>query len=74
MHNPKFADRPHRINVPTLVVWGQSDRLVPKQVGEAFREKIHGARLTLINRAGHSPHIEQPEAFVPQIVTFAGQA
>ena len=71
MHNPKLAGRLHRIKVPTLVVWGESDRLVPMAIGAAYQQKIPGARLALIAKAGHSPHIEQPAAFVQQIFDFA---
>jgi pimeloyl-ACP methyl ester carboxylesterase len=71
MHNPKLAGRLHRIKVPTLVVWGESDRLVPQTIGTAYQQKIPGARMTVIAKAGHSPHIEQPAAFVQNIFDFA---
>ena len=71
MHNPKLAGRLHRINVPTLVVWGASDRLVPQAIGNVYRERIPGARMVVIDKAGHSPHIEQPDAFVQHVLAFA---
>jgi pimeloyl-ACP methyl ester carboxylesterase len=70
-HNPKLRKRLHRVNVPTLVLWGASDRFVtPGYYGAAYREAIPGARLEIIERAGHLPHIEQPEVFVDRVRAF----
>jgi 3-oxoadipate enol-lactonase len=51
------------INVPTLVVHGADDRVVPLETGRALAEAIPGARLAVIERAGHVSNQEQPEAF-----------
>lgn len=70
-HNPKLRKRLHRVNVPTLLLWGASDRFVtPGYYGAAYREAIPGARLAIIERAGHVPQIEQPEACVERIRQF----
>jgi pimeloyl-ACP methyl ester carboxylesterase len=70
-HNPKLRQRLHRITIPTLLVWGASDRFVtPGYYGTAYRDAIPGARLEIIERAGHLPHIEQPEAFVERVRLF----
>lgn len=70
-HNPKLRKRLHRVNVPTLLLWGANDRFVtPGYYGHAYREALPGARLELIERAGHLPHIEQPEACVERIRLF----
>ena len=70
-HNPKLRQRLHRINVPTLVLWGASDRFVtPGYYGAAYRDAIPGARLAVIERAGHFPHLEQPQAFVERVCKF----
>jgi pimeloyl-ACP methyl ester carboxylesterase len=71
MHNPKLPDRLHRIDVPTLLIWGASDGVVTPEYGRAFCDLIPGARLEVIERAGHSPHIEQPEEFVRRVIDFA---
>ena len=60
MHNPKLRYRLHRINVPTLMLWGASDGMVPVAYAEAYRQMIPGATLVVIPDAGHLPHIEQP--------------
>ena len=52
-----------RIDVPTTLLWGRHDRMVPLSVGEAAAER-HGWLLHVIDRAAHVPHIEQPHAFL----------
>lgn len=70
-HNPKLRKRLRRVNAPTLLLWGASDRFVtPGYYGAAYREAIPGARLEIIERAGHLPQIEQPEACVERIRLF----
>jgi pimeloyl-ACP methyl ester carboxylesterase len=74
MHNPKLKGRLHRINVPTLVVWGDKDGLITPDYGKAFAAEIPGARFEVIKNAGHFPHLEQPEAFVKLVDGFIGAA
>lgn len=59
--NPKLRDRLYRITVPTLVIWGDSDRLVPLAHGKAYEEGIPGAQLILIEKCGHAPPFEKPD-------------
>jgi pimeloyl-ACP methyl ester carboxylesterase len=70
MHNPKLRHRLHRINVPTLLVWGERDGIVTPAYGEAYRKLIPDARMVVIARAGHLPHIEQPAAFLGRLREF----
>lgn len=73
-HNPKLRRRLQRINVPTLLLWGASDRFVtPGYYGAAYREAIPGARLEIIEQAGHLPQIEQAEAFVERVQQFLSE-
>ncbi len=72
-HNPKLRQRLHRIRIPTLLVWGASDRfLLPDYYGAAYCEAIPDARLEIIERAGHWPHREQPAGLVEHIRRFLG--
>lgn len=52
-----------RITLPTALLWGRHDRMVPLAIGEAA-SAAHGWPLHVVDGAGHAPHIEQPEAFV----------
>jgi pimeloyl-ACP methyl ester carboxylesterase len=73
-HNPKLRQRLHRIAVPTLVAWGADDRFVAAdRYGAAYRAAIPGARLEIIDDAGHFPHLEQPLALAGLIHRFLGE-
>jgi pimeloyl-ACP methyl ester carboxylesterase len=72
MHNPALRRWLHRITVPTLVLWGESDRIVRPDYGRAFQQAIPGAEFQLIPAAGHYPYLEQPDAFVASVMAFLG--
>jgi pimeloyl-ACP methyl ester carboxylesterase len=71
MHDPKLKGRLHRIDIPTLVLWGAADRLVGERYGRAFCAAVPGAKFELIPSAGHFPHIEQPKVFAERVLAFA---
>jgi probable F420-dependent oxidoreductase len=52
-----------RIGVPTTLLWGREDRMVPLATGEAAASR-HGWPLRIVDGAAHAPHIERPDAFV----------
>ena len=56
--------------VPTLIVWGARDSLIPMTHGLAAHETIPGSRLAIFDDAGHFPHCEAPERFVETLVQF----
>jgi pimeloyl-ACP methyl ester carboxylesterase len=70
MYNPQLPRWLGRIKVPTLLVWGESDRVVTPDYGRAYSRLIPGSRFELIERAGHHPEIEQPEAFAERVSRF----
>jgi len=70
MYNPQLPRWLGRIKVPTLLLWGESDRIVTPDYGRAYSRLIRGSRFELIERAGHHPEIEQPEAFVERVSRF----
>ena len=70
MHNPRLKRWLHRIDRPTLLLWGAEDRIVTPAYGASWRQAIPNARLELIVGAGHFPHWEQPEAFVDRLAAF----
>ena len=59
-----------RVRVPTLVVWGREDRLIPCADAERVRSRIPGAGLVILPDAGHLPQREQPEAFAQAVAEF----
>lgn len=69
-YDPKLSARLHRIQCPTLLVWGAQDRLVPPSYGEAYRQHIKGAELKLIPNCGHLPMFEREGEFVELLTAF----
>ena len=74
LHNPHLHKWLHRISVPTLLVWGDDDKLVPLPHGSAYAALIPGAQLHVIDRCGHVPHVERPDEFVKVVTGFIGSA
>jgi pimeloyl-ACP methyl ester carboxylesterase len=59
------------LRVPTLMIWGSEDLLVPLAVGEHWVGKIPGAELVVMEGAGHNPQIEMPDRFSEIVLAFA---
>ena len=62
--------RIHRITAPTLLVWGEHDRLVPRAYAKEFAGRLTDSRLEVVAGAGHAPHLEQPEATARVVQAF----
>lgn len=56
--------------VPTLLLWGEEDAIIPRISGEYIHQAIPGSRLELIANARHMPHLEAPDIFVWQLEEF----
>ena len=56
--------------VPTLIVWGDRDPLIPVSHAVAAHEAMPGSRLVIFENVGHFPHCEEPERFVQVLVDF----
>jgi pimeloyl-ACP methyl ester carboxylesterase len=74
LHNPKLKRWLGRIDRPTLVLWGKSDRLVCPDYGRALAQAIPGASFELLPAAGHYPYLEQPDAFVASVQAFLAES
>lgn len=61
MHDPGLLGRLGRVQLPTLLLWGESDRVVTPAYGAAYAAAFGRGRLETVPRAGHLPHIEQPD-------------
>lgn len=59
-----------KITVPTLVTWGQQDRILPLAHAYIAREKIPHARLHIFDHCGHMPQLEHPEEFNKLVLDF----
>jgi pimeloyl-ACP methyl ester carboxylesterase len=71
MHYPGLPHLLHRIKtLPTLVVWGKEDTIVPLSAGQVYQESIKGSRLAVIDNCGHHPEIEKTEEFLGLVKEF----
>jgi len=59
------------VKVPTLVLWGDADRIADADYGRAYAAAIPGARFQLLTATGHLPQIETPEQTLEAIWNFA---
>lgn len=73
-YNPDLQKWLHRINVPTLIIWGDDDKLIPSAYGPAYRDLIPNAALDVIPECGHLPHVEKAQEFASKVVDFIGGA
>ncbi len=64
--------RIYRISSPTLILWGDSDRLTPPAYGDLFHSKIATSQLVTIKDAGHMLPLEQTAEYVKEIRAFLG--
>ncbi len=69
-YDPHLAKWLHRISLPTLVVWGANDKLLPPAYASAWQKLIPDAQLLVVPDCGHLPHVEQPQAFVGALDNF----
>jgi pimeloyl-ACP methyl ester carboxylesterase len=71
-HDPHLRKWLHRIKVPTLLVWGDHDRLFPKEYALAYQRLIPGAKVVIIPDCGHLPQVEKGDEFAVELTTFIG--
>ena len=65
-----LSRRIHRIAAPTLIVWGNADGIIAPVYAQEFAKRIAGAKVELIDQAGHLPHLERQERVVETIAKF----
>ena len=68
--DPSLLARLTAVDVPTLVVWGEADRIVDPGYGRALAAAIPGSGFTLLPRTGHVPQMETPEQLVEALRPF----
>jgi pimeloyl-ACP methyl ester carboxylesterase len=69
-YDPHLSKWLHRIDVPTLLLWGAHDRLFPKDYAFAFQKLIPGSKVVIVPECGHVPNVEKPAAFVAELEQF----
>ena len=61
-----------QLKLPTLILWGGRDRLIPLEFGERFARSIGGSKLVVFDDLGHVPHEEDPARTVAEVKRFLG--
>ena len=72
LFNPDLEKWLHRINVPTHIVWGREDRILPSAYAQLWSERVPKAKVTMVEACGHSPHVEQVDLVNEKILAFLG--
>ncbi len=63
------------VSVPTLIIWGDQDRIIDPSTAEVFHQAITGSKLLMLHACGHLPQIERPsEVAAAMIEHFTAQA
>ena len=66
------AERITTLKLPTLILWGGRDRLIPPAIGQQFKQQIVGSQLVLFDELGHVPQEEDPARTVQAVKLFLG--
>lgn len=69
-YDPHLHKWLHRIAVPTLILWGDGDKLMPPAYGPEYQKRIPGSKLLVFKDCGHLPHIEKTGEYVAAVTKF----
>jgi pimeloyl-ACP methyl ester carboxylesterase len=72
-YDPHLAKWLHRIDVPTLVLWGENDKLFPREYASEYQRLIPGSKAVLLPDCGHLPNLEKADEFVGQLTRFIAE-
>jgi len=70
MHDPRLPALLRRLRLPTLIIWGQQDAIIPVNCGAIYQQNIRGSRSVIMDRCGHLPQEEKPQEFVNIVAEF----
>jgi pimeloyl-ACP methyl ester carboxylesterase len=68
-----FRDRLDDVKVPTLIVWGERDSIIPTRDADEFERLIADSRKVVMEDCGHIPMAERPQAFNDLLVEFLAE-
>ena len=66
------SERIATLKLPTLILWGSSDKLIPPGIAREFQQQIAGSQLVMLEGLGHVPHEEDPARSVQPVLAFLG--
>jgi pimeloyl-ACP methyl ester carboxylesterase len=74
LNDPKLERRLYRVTAPTLVIWPDDDKVIPRAHAERYVERIPDARLEVIEDCGHALYGEKPEEIAAAVLAFTNGA
>lgn len=74
LHSPHLTKWLHTIGIPTQLIWGDTDRVLPLDIGKNIRDRIAGSRLEVLRDCGHAVELEKPDEAARLIAAFAHEA
>lgn len=70
LHNPDLKKWLHRLTLPTLILWGDSDGIFPEPYAHAYHALIPGSEIEVYESCGHVPMAEARDAFLARLTAF----
>lgn len=71
MYYPGLPHLLHRLKrLPTQIIWGRDDNIVPVSASQVYHESIPGSRLSVLENCGHHPQLEKTDEFVRLVKDF----
>jgi pimeloyl-ACP methyl ester carboxylesterase len=68
--NPDLEKWLHRIKLPSLIVWGENDKIMPPQYAALWKKRLSDARLVMVKECGHLPHVEHADLVARHVCDF----
>jgi len=72
-HAPTIMEKLAKISIPTLVVWGRKDTMIPLEYSKDFVLSIKNCKFVVMEECSHRPHSEAPEKFSKIVLKFLDQ-
>jgi pimeloyl-ACP methyl ester carboxylesterase len=72
-NTPPITERLSNIIVPTLLIWGKHDTMIPVKYANDYATSIKNCQLEIMENCGHTPHIEEPIKFSQSVLNFLSQ-
>ena len=73
MYDPALPGMLGKVRIPTLIVWGANDQIIPVECGQLYQQAIPGATLRCIEKCGHWPQFERPQELARLIHEFTAR-
>lgn len=67
---PEISNKLEVLEIPTLVIWGELDPVIPIKYAEYFVQKIRDCRFYQMENCGHTPYVEDPKEFTKIVLGF----